>query len=137
MVLPEAVTAIQLVSNLISSGKTARELAKDSTDHKLKGAISDLYDAILDVKQHVLKLDEENRSLQTALAEKNKYIGPVQPHGYYFQGEDHEHPLCPRCFQMLPQKIAFMSEPEQWNRGVRRTCKLCGEHIYEIPMKFN
>jgi hypothetical protein len=42
MVLPEAVAAIQLVSNLISSGKTARELAKDFTGHKLKGAISDL-----------------------------------------------------------------------------------------------
>ena len=122
---------------LVSSAKTARELAKDTSNHELKAAISDLYDDVLSVKERVVDLDEENRALRVALDERGKYVGPVIPHGYYFQAGDNEHPLCPRCFQEKPQRIAFMTEPESWNRGVRRQCKLCGHHIYEKPMVFN
>jgi hypothetical protein len=137
-IIPPAISTVaQLVAGLVSSAKTARELAKDTSNHELKAAISDLYDDVLSVKERVADLDEENRTLRVALEEKGKYIGPVVPHGYYFQAGDNEHPLCPRCFQEKPQRIAFMTEPENWNSGVRRTCKLCGKSIYEKPMVLN
>ncbi len=134
---PAVLTVTQLVGGLVSSAKTARELAKDTSNHDLKAAISDLYDDVLSVKERVVDLDEENRALRAALNEKGKYIGPVLPHGYYFQAGDNEHPLCPRCFQETPQRIAFMTEPEDWNLGIRRQCKLCRHHIYEKPMVLN
>jgi hypothetical protein len=134
---PAVLTVAQLVTGLVSSAKTVRELATDTSNHELKAAISDLYDDVLRVKERVADLDEENRALRVALDEKGKYVGPVVPHGYYFQTGDNEHPLCPRCFQEKPQRIAFMTESENWNNGVRRTCKLCGHHIYEKPMVLN
>jgi hypothetical protein len=30
-----------------------------------------------------------------------------------------------------------MTEPENWNHGVRRRCKICGNYIYEKPMVLN
>jgi hypothetical protein len=134
---PAILTVTQLVGGLVSSARTARELAKDTSNHELKSAISDLYDDVLSVKERVADLDEENRALRVALEEKGKYVGPIAPHGYYFQAGDNEHPLCPRCFQEKQQRIAFMTEPENWNRGVRRQCKLCRHHVYEKPMVLN
>jgi len=135
-ILPPAVlTTAQLVSGLVASVKNALDIARASSDHALKGAVSELYDSFLDVKGRVLDLDEENRALKVALAERNKYIGPVAPHGYYFVAGDKERPLCPRCFQENPQKIAFLTSPHEWNRGIRRTCKLCRHHVYEKEME--
>jgi hypothetical protein len=123
-ILPPAVlTTAQLVSGLVASVKNALDIARASSDHALKGAVSELYDSFLDVKGRVLDLDEENRALKVA------------PHGYYFVAGDKERPLCPRCFQENPQKIAFLTSPHEWNRGIRRTCKLCRHHVYEKEME--
>jgi len=81
---PAVLTATQLVGGLIASAKTARDLAKDSSSHELKAAISDLYDEVLNVKERVLDLDEENRSLKSELARKNEIVGPDGPNRYFY-----------------------------------------------------
>ena len=49
-ILPSAVlTTAQLVGGLVASAKNAVDLAKASSDHALKGAVSELYDSLLDV----------------------------------------------------------------------------------------
>jgi len=130
-------TTAGLVSNAINALKSARELAKDSSDSDLKEKIGDAYDALIDLREHALAQDDEIRRLKAQLTEKAAYVGPIPPHGYYYASSDaegKEHPLCPTCFQSKPQKIGFMDEPHSWNRGIRRTCKLCGEAVYEKPM---
>lgn len=69
---PAVLTVTQLIGGLVASARTARELAKDTSNHELKAAISDLYDDVLSVKERVVDLDEENRTLRTALDEKHK-----------------------------------------------------------------
>jgi hypothetical protein len=65
-VIPQAaLTTVQIVSGLAASAKNAVDLAKASSNNELKGAVSELYDSVLDVKGRVLELDEENRNLKT------------------------------------------------------------------------
>jgi hypothetical protein len=61
---PVVLTVTLLVGGLVSSAKTARELPKDTSNHELKAAVSDLYDDVLSVKARVVDLDEENRALR-------------------------------------------------------------------------
>ena len=126
MNLSGAVSVTQLVSTAISTVKSVRDLAKDSSDLALKSTISDLYDALLAVKDRALEVDEENRLLKASLADKNQYVGPLPPHGFYYLSDDRNSPLCPMCFQQEPRKIGFMDKGQPWNDGMlRRQCKLC------------
>ena len=69
-ILPSAVlTTAQLVGGLVASAKNAVDLAKASSDHVLKGAVSELYDSLLKGRHACLSLDdEENRGLKAELA---------------------------------------------------------------------
>jgi hypothetical protein len=126
-----------LISATIGATKNARDLAKDSSDHALKEQIGDIYDGLFELRERILALDEENRKLKAALVEKAAYIGLIPPHGYVYAGTDteHQHPLCPTCYQSKPQKIGVMGEAQDWNGGIRRGCKLCGHHVYEREME--
>jgi hypothetical protein len=130
-IIPQAaLTTIQIVSGLAASAKNAHELVRSSSDHALKGAVSELYDSVLDVKARVLELDEENRGLKAELVERANYIGPVAPHGYYFQAGRLEDPLCPKCFQSTPRIVAFLEAPYHTEVGkYERRCRIC-RHLY-------
>jgi hypothetical protein len=129
--LPQVVAITQVVSNAIAAMKYVREVSDTSDDLELKSRISDLYNALLDIRQSSLDLDEENRALRLALAEKSKYRGPIPPHGYYFQEGDQDNPLCPICFQSTPQRIAFLTVREKYTIGMGRKCKLCNHVMFE------
>ena len=135
MDLPLVAIASSVLSSALSAMKFVREVSDGSDDLELKSKINDLYTALLDLRASVLDLAEENRTLRVALVEKSKYVGPIAPHGYYFVDGDKERPLCPRCFQETPQRIAFLTSPHEWNGGIRRTCKLCRHHVYEKEME--
>ena len=109
-ILPTAVlTTVQLVSGLVASAKNALDIAKASSDHALKASVDELCDSVFDVKGRVLDLDEENRRLKAELARKDEFIGPIEPHGYFFYKEKQDQPLCPKCFQSLPQHPVYLS----------------------------
>ena len=125
-----ALTTVQIVSGLAASAKNAYELTKATSNNELKGAVSELYDSVLDVKARVLELDEENRRLKAELVERANYIGPVAPHGYYFQAGKLEDPLCPKCFQSTPRVVAFLKSPYPTTDGkYERPCQIC-RHLY-------
>jgi len=75
-------TVVQVVSSTIATLKNARDLAKDSKDNELKGVIGDAFDSLLDLKERILALDEENRELKAQLATKAFFTNPVSPFGY-------------------------------------------------------
>ena len=135
--MPLLVTTAGLVNNALSSLKSARDLAKIVGNADLKEEIAAAYDALQDLRERALDLDEENRQLKAQLAAKAAYIGPVAPHGYFYTAEDgqQQHPLCTICFQHVPQQIGYMSELEEWNGGLRRLCKKCGNSMFEKPME--
>ena len=133
-ILPTAVlTTTQLVGGLVASAKNALELAKASSDYALKGAVSELYDSLLDVKARVLDLDEETRRLEAELAQKEEFIGPTEPHGYFFFKDKADQPLCPRCIQSQPSNPVFLSPVFDYNGGTKRTCIICHWANVETP----
>lgn len=114
-----------LVNAAVSTAKTVRDLAKDSSDSALKASISDLHNALLDIKAKVLELDEENRSLKAQLAAKDDIEGPVEPHGYFFHKDKPEKPICPKCFQSQPQNIVYLTPLQDLNGNKLRRCLIC------------
>jgi hypothetical protein len=83
-----ALTTVQIVSGLAASAKNAYDLAKGTSNNELKGAVSELYDSVLDVKARVLDLDEEVRTLKAQLATREEITGPDGHFGYFFSKAD-------------------------------------------------
>jgi hypothetical protein len=132
---PVVLTATQIVGGLVASAKNARDLAKDTSNNDLKAAISDLYDEVLNIKERVLDLDEENRGLKEQLARKVDIEGPDETNGYFFFKDRPDNPLCPKCFQSVQSNTVFLGPLHEWNGGKRRSCTVCGYHRMETPMK--
>lgn len=129
---PAVLTTTQIVAGLAASAKNAFDLSKVSSDHALKGAISELYDSMLDVKARVLELDEENRKLRAQLEQKGDVVGPFDPFGYFYEKSDEakERPLCPRCWQSQTARVVFMSPPTDGTAGWR-SCVVCSFNKFE------
>jgi hypothetical protein len=135
-ILPSALlTTAQLVGNLVSSAKNARDLAKESSDHELKASISELYNSLIDVKARVLDLDEDNRRLTAELARKGQIIGPTGQFGYFFHKDNPEQPLCPKCFQNQSSNTVFLGPLHKHSNGLLRKCPVCDYGNYEEPPK--
>jgi hypothetical protein len=133
-ILPPAVlTTAQLVGGLVASAKNARELAKLTSDHALKASVSELYDSLLDVKERVLDLDEENRHLKEELERKDEIVGPEGAFGYFYLKNKSEQPLCPKCLQSQPRNPVFLRPLRKHKGGMLRRCPVCNFGIYEEP----
>jgi len=122
----DASTAGQLLGIAVSIVKNARDLAKDSSNHELKNVISDAYDAVLNLKEKLLALDEENRQLKAQLAKRGSFIGPVPPNGYVYRADDDHkvHPLCPKCYQEKGHE-SFLTKIGDQMKRVSRKCPVC------------
>ncbi|MGD0830846.1 MAG: hypothetical protein ABR907_07885 [Terracidiphilus sp.] len=126
-IIPQAaLTTVQIVSGLAASAKNAVDLAKGTSNNELKGALSELYDSVLDVKARVLDLDEEVRSLKTQLAQREEIIGPDEVNGYFCYKSKPEKPLCPKCYQTVPSNAVYLGPMHTFNGGIRRICRVCG-----------
>jgi len=129
-----ATTTAQIVANVVGTVKAARELAKDTGNHELKKKIGYAYEGLIDLRERLFALDEENQQLKSELAKKAEIDGPVPPYGYCFDKRNPDSPLCPKCFQAKESCVSFMGPAQEWNRGVRRDCRICGLTIYEKEM---
>jgi len=127
-------TTAQLVATVVGTVKTARELAKDISNHELKEKIGEAYDGLLDLRQRLLDLDEENRHLKAELTKKAEIDGPNPPFGYFYDRRHPDDPLCPQCYQSKESRISFMGPIHSWSGGLRRNCRNCGHAIFEKEM---
>jgi hypothetical protein len=116
-------TVVQVISSTIATLKNARDLAKDSKDRELKDVINAAFDSLLDLKERMLALDEENRDLKLKLVKKMSFIGPVPPFGYVYKDGDMQHPFCPKCLQEKGHENPLFTE--RLDYSVRRSCNTC------------
>jgi hypothetical protein len=131
-ILPQAaLTTVQIVSGLAASAKNAVDLAKASSNNELKGAVSELYDSVLDVKARVLELDEQVRTLKTQLAQREEIIGPDARFGHFYFKDKPNEPLCPKCYQSIPSKVVNMGPRDQRAGGIMRFCPVCNFTVTE------
>jgi hypothetical protein len=126
-----ALTTVQIVSGLAASAKNAVDLAKSTSNNELKGAVSELYDSVLDVKARVLELDEEVRVLKAQLARKEEIVGPDGKFGYFYFKSKMDEPLCPKCYQSVPSKVVNMGPRDQRAGGIMRFCPACNFNVTE------
>ena len=126
LIPPAALTTVQIVSGLAASAKNAYELAKATTNNELKGAVSELYDSVLDVKVRVLDLDQEVRDLKAQLAQREEIIGPDEKFGYFYLKNRPNEPICPKCYQSAQSSPTFMGPRHQQGSYIMRSCPVCG-----------
>jgi hypothetical protein len=127
--------AAQIISTALSVLNTVRERAKTSKDTALKNHISELYDNLLALKEAVMRITDENNELRNKIAQLTERREPelrqVGSANYYFDGD--KGPCCQVCYDR-ERKLTVLTQPEDWNGGVRRQCLLCSEFFYEKPM---
>ena len=131
-IIPQAaLTTMQIVSGLAASAKNAVDLAKSTSNNELKGAVSELYDSVLDVKARVLELDEKVRSLKAQLAQRDEIEGPEAKFGYFYFKSKPDEPLCPKCYQSVPPNPVNMGPRDQRSGGMMRFCPVCNFTVTE------
>jgi hypothetical protein len=130
--------AAQILSNTLSALNAVRERARTSKDADLKDKISTLYDSVLSLKEVLMRLTEENSELRKRITELERpaqqqepELRPVGSVNYYYVGD--KGPCCQPCYDGKG-KLTVLTQPEDWNGGVRRQCTLCDQYFYEKPM---
>lgn len=131
---PNIIPVSTVIASVLGSLKNARDIAKDTSNSELRNQINDAYDSLLDLKGRLFEMDEEVRLLKAALAKRAEMEGPVPPFGYLYKNGDHEHPLCPKCYQSKEPVESYLTPAQPWSGGIRRKCRTCHHFIYEEEM---
>jgi hypothetical protein len=132
IVPPAVLTTVQIISGLAASAKNAVDLAKSTSNNELKGAVSELYDSVLDVKARVLGLDEEVRTLKAQLAMREEITGPDEHFGYFYFKSRQSEPLCPKCYQSAQSRPTFMGPLSKKGSFIWRKCPVCNFSHNEV-----
>jgi uncharacterized small protein (DUF1192 family) len=121
-----ASTAVSLVNGTIGLLKEAREAAKRSDDHDLKDKLSDVYDSVLELKETINNLREENAELKKQLSSKETLKWDSSKRVYF--AESDPDPFCPIC---LDQKSLQVRLHPQFSNGVvwKYDCKVCKNYF--------
>jgi hypothetical protein len=128
MPLTTAAAAATILNNALGLLKSAREQAKGSNDIDLKETISSLFDVVLDLKQAMILVIEENDKLRAEREQKptRKQVGEAI---YYFVGDDG--PFCQPCYDDKTKLVALTAPESLSGGGVRRQCLVCQHYFYE------
>ncbi len=118
-----ASTAVSLVNGTIGLLKEARESAKRSDDHDLKDKLSEVFDSVLELKEVIGNLRDENRELRKRL-ETRASLKWDSEHKLYFADGDPD-PFCPACMDLNGRQIRL--QPAYYSSNVlwKYECKVC------------
>ncbi len=122
-----ASTAVSLVSGTIGLLKEAREAAKRSDDHDLKDKLSEVYDSVLELKEVIGKLRDENAELLNRLKTRASLKFDRRAKLYFAEGDPD--PFCPACLDDGGKQIRLIPD---YNDGalLQYQCKVC-KNFYE------
>jgi regulator of replication initiation timing len=117
-----ASTAVGLVNGTISLFKQAKEAAKNSDDHELKDKLSEVFDEILNLKEAVFNLAQENATLLGQL-EQQKDVKWDTKSGFYYVASDLD-PFCPTCWER-DRKLIHLRPIYSYSSLFRHDCHVC------------
>ena len=126
MSLTTAGAALQILSTSLKTLKDARESLKGSKDLNLKTLMSTLYDEMLELKEAVIRVTDENEQLKAKEAAKPE----LRQEGdafFYFDANDRA--CCQPCYDKTG-KLAVLSIPQARNGGLIRKCAACSDYFY-------
>jgi hypothetical protein len=118
-----ASTAVGLVNGTIGLLKEAREAAKRSDDHDLKDKLSEVFDSVLELKEVIVNLRDENAELRKRL-ETRENLKWSSEHKLYFADGDPD-PFCPACMDLNGRQIRL--QPIDYESRVlwKYDCNVC------------
>lgn len=123
-----AVKAVGLVNGTIGLLKEARESAKRSDDHDLKDKLSEVFDSVLELKEALTALREENEVLRKQIETRTalKWNSELK---VYFAGDDSD-PYCPACMD-LNGKAIRLNQPSSFTVSNlwKYQCRVC-KNVY-------
>lgn len=82
-----ASTAVTLVNGTIGLLKEARASAKRSDDHDLKDKLSEVFDSVLELKEVIGNLRNENNELRARLEERANLKWDTEEKLYFAEGD--------------------------------------------------
>lgn len=125
--------AITLASKTTEALNALRERAQRSKDVDIKDQINTLYDNVLQLKEVVSRLLDENKDLKRQLEEQRHppeapKLRQVGEANYYFKGE--EGPFCQPCYDDKGKYVA-LSPQKRTEFEVYRWCSVCKQNFCE------
>jgi hypothetical protein len=112
-----------------------RERSQRSKDIDIKDQINTMYDNVLQLKEVILRLLDENRELQRELEQQQlarvqvPTIKQVGETNYYYQGD--EGPFCQPCYDGKAKTLVALTPQQQTSWGsIRRNCPVCHQTFY-------
>ncbi|HEV2468282.1 MAG TPA: hypothetical protein VGS78_03740 [Candidatus Sulfotelmatobacter sp.] len=128
--------ALSLSTKATEALNALRERAQTTNDLDVKNHISALYDIVLQLKEALSRLSDENKELKHKLEnqqnpEDKPKIRQVGSTNYYYIGED-DGPYCQRCLDG-PSKTRVRLSPQQTglSGSISRSCPVCHQTFYE------
>jgi hypothetical protein len=122
-----ASTAVGLVNGTIGLLKEARDAAKRSDDHDLKDKLSEVFDSVLQLKEVISNLRDENADLKKRLETRSTLKWDSNLRLYFAEGDPD--PFCPSCLDLDGRQIrlhpVFYSSSVLW----KYECKVCKNHF--------
>jgi len=131
--------AVTLLAKTTDALNALRERAQRSKDLDIKDQIAALYDNVLELKEVMSRLLDENKELRRQLEQQHHppeepKIRQVGQTNYYFVGE--EGPFCQPCYDVDPKAkrlVALLPLKRDVLGGAHRDCPVCRHPFYESP----
>lgn len=126
-----ASTAVSIVNGTIGLLKEARESAKRSDDHDLKDKLSEVFDSVLELKEVIGNLRDENAELRKRLDTRANLKWNSEQKLYFADGDPD--PFCPACFELNGTQIRLQPVVDQ-SQLFRYDCKVC-KNFYPVSSR--
>lgn len=128
--------AIQVLKQTTEGLTALRERAQRTKDIEIKEQIGTLFDNVLQLKDIVSRIVDQNKELQNALIQQqNPPLKPKIRHvgqtNYYYLGD--EGPYCQPCYDKTKTLIALLPRKMASLGGSHRDCPVCHSNFYETP----
>jgi hypothetical protein len=132
--------ALSLTTKATEALNALRERAKTTKDLDIKDQISTLYDNVLELKEVISRLLDENKDLKRQIeAQQHPPEKPeIKQRGeanYYFKGT--EGPFCQPCYDDKGKLVVLPPQSKSGSGSVSRTCTVCRNIFYEVRVNTN
>jgi hypothetical protein len=141
--MPDPISVASLALTLSTKATEAmnalRERSQRTKDLDIKDQISTLYDIVLELKEIISRVSDENKDLKQQLETQKhppeepelKQVGDA--HYYYLKGGT-DGPYCQSCY-VVNKRLVKLPQGDHWNGGLRRDCPVCHGTFWDRRMR--
>jgi hypothetical protein len=130
--------ALSLLGKTTDALNALRERSQRTKDPDIKDQINTMYDNVLQLKEVISRLLDENKDIKRQLEEQRHppekpQLRQVGEANYYYKGE--EGPFCQPCYDDKAKFVALSPQKQMPSGSVTRLCLVCGHLFYEVKVE--